>query len=167
MPNHRSLLGGRAKAAPFFFGTAMFDLSNPEKRGRLQKAIKSSGEALEKHRRVRKLMVEHYCGSWYDTTTPQEDDKILVNPINQAARIYTIALAANNPQVLVSTPRMEHIPFARRFEVNLSKLISDMALDQTFRAIVLDAFFCIGCGVVMMRDTDTRFHGLLESEEDV
>jgi hypothetical protein len=42
-----------------------------------------------------------------------------------------------------------------------------MALDQTFRAIVLDAFFCIGCGVVMMRDTDTRFHGLLESEEDV
>ncbi|HUW34900.1 MAG TPA: hypothetical protein VM223_25095, partial [Planctomycetota bacterium] len=112
-------------------------------------------------------MVEHYCGSWYDTTTPQEDDKILVNPINQAARIYTIALAANNPQVLVSTPRMEHIPFARRFEVNLSKLISDMALDQTFRAIVLDAFFCIGCGVVMMRDTDTRFHGLLESEEDV
>lgn len=42
-----------------------------------------------------------------------------------------------------------------------------MSLDKTFRSIVLDAFFCIGCGVVMMRDTDTRFHGLLESEEDV
>ena len=145
----------------------MFDLSNPEKRGRLLKAIKSSREALENHRRVRKMMVEHYCGSWYDTTTPQEDGKILVNMMNQTARIYTVALAANNPQVLVSTPRMEHIPFARRFEVNLGKLISDMALDKTFRAIVLDAFFCIGCGAVMMRDTDTRFHGLLESEEDV
>ena len=145
----------------------MFDLSNPEKRGRLLKAVKASREELEKHRRVRKLMVEHYCGSWYDTTTPQEDGKVLVNLMNQTARIYTVILAANNPQVLVSTPRMEMLPFARRFEVNLNKLISDMALDQTFRAIVLDAFFCLGCGVVTMRDTDTRFHGILESEEDV
>ena len=112
-------------------------------------------------------MIEHYCGSWYDTTTPQDDGKILVNLMNQTARIYTVALAANNPQVLVSVPRMESLPFARRFEVNLNKLISDMALDKTFQAIVLDAFFCLGCGVVMMRDTDTRFHGLLESEEDV
>ena len=157
----------RESVPPFSFGIAMIDLANPEKRGRLLKAIKASRDALEKHRRVRKLMVEHYCGSWYDTTTPQEDGKILVNLMNQTARIYTVALAANNPQVLVSVPRMESIPFARRFEVNVNKLISDMALDQTFRAIVMDAFFCIGCGVVMMRDTDTRFHGLLESEEDV
>lgn len=145
----------------------MFDLANDEKRGRLLKAIRSSREAFEKHRRVRKLMVEHYCGSWYSTTTPQDDGKILVNLMNQTARIYTISLAANNPQVLVSTPRMETLPFARRFEVNLNKLIGDMNLERTFRQIVLDAFFCLGCGVVMMRDTDTRFHGLLESEEDV
>ena len=145
----------------------MFDLANDEKRGRLLKAIKSSRQAIEKHRRVRKLMVEHHCGSWYDTTTPQDGGKVLVNILNQTARIFTVALAANNPQALVSTPRFDALPFARRFEVNLNKLISDMALDVTFRAIVMDAFFCIGCGVVMMRDTDTRFHGLLESEEDV
>lgn len=145
----------------------MFDLSNPEKRGRLRKAIKASRDALETHRRVRKLMVQHYCGSWYSTTAPQDSERILVNLMNQTARIHTVALAANNPQVLVSTPNLDNLPFARRFEVNLNKLISDMELDQTFRAIVLDAFFCIGCGVVMMRDTDTRFHGLLESEEDV
>ena len=145
----------------------MFDLANDEKRGRLLKAINSSRDAFEKHRRVRKLMVEHYCGSWYDTTTPQDSGKILVNLMNQTARIYTVALAANNPQVLVSTPAIENLPFARRFEVNLNKLIGDMSLDTTFRAIVLDAFFCLGCGVVMMRDTDTRFHGLLESEEDI
>jgi hypothetical protein len=87
--------------------------------------------------------------------------------MNQTARIYTVALAANNPQVMVSTPLVENWPFAKRFEINLNKLISDMELDVTFRAIVLDAFFCLGCGVVMMRDTDTRFHGILESEEDV
>lgn len=152
---------------PLSIGNAMFDLANPEKRGRLRKAIRASRDAIETHRRVRKLMVEHFCGSWYSTTAPQDSERILVNLLNQTGRIYTVALAANNPQVLVSTPLTDSLPFARKFETNLNKLISDMALDQTFRAIVLDAFFCIGCGVVMMRDTDTRFHGLLESEEDV
>ena len=143
----------------------MIDLHNDEKRGRLLKAIKSSRDALESYRRVRVANIKQYCGSWYHEEIA--DDKILVNLMNQAARIYTVALAANNPQVLVSTPITENQPFSRRFEVNVNKLISDMNLDKTFRAIVLDAFFCIGCGVVMMRDTDTRFHGILESEEDV
>jgi len=143
----------------------MFDLSNQEKRSRLYRAIKSSRDALDPFRRVRQVLIKDYVGSWYTETGAE--NKTLINLINQTARIYMISLAANNPQALVSTPRTENIAFARRFEVNLNKLISDMSLDQTFRMIVLDAFFCLGCGVVMMRDTDTRFHGLLESEEDV
>lgn len=143
----------------------MFDLANDEKRARLLKAIRNSRNALEPFRRVRKELIRDYVGSWYSQDGAEA--KTLVNLLNQTARIYTIALAANNPQVLVSTPSLENIPFARRFEINLNKLIGDMSLDQTFRGIVLDAFFCLGCGVVMMRDTDTRFHGLLESEEDV
>lgn len=143
----------------------MIDLANDEKRGRLLKAIRSSRNAMEPFRRVRKELIKDYVGSWYNESGAE--NKTLVNLINQTARIYTVALAANNPNVLVSVPRMELLPFARRFEVNLNKLISDMTLDKTFRAIVMDAFFCLGCGVVMMRDTDTRFHGILESEEDV
>jgi hypothetical protein len=143
----------------------MIDLQNDEKRGRLLKAIKSSRDAMEPFRRVRKELIRDYTGSWYSEGGARS--KTLVNLMNQTARIYTVALAANNPQVLVSTPRDEAYPFARRFEVNLNKLIGDMNLSQTFRSIVLDAFFCLGCGVVMMRDTETRFHGMLESEEDV
>lgn len=143
----------------------MIDLSNDVKRARLLKAIGSSRDAIEPFRRVRKELIKDYCGSWYSEGVAE--NKTLVNLINQTARIYVVALAANNPQVLVSTPSTENIAFARRFEVNLNKLISDMTLDATFRKIVLDAFFCLGCGVVTMRDTDTRFHGLLESEEDV
>ncbi len=120
---------------------------------------------MEPFRRVRRELIKDYVGSFYSESGAE--NPTLVNLINQTARIYTISLAANNPQVLVSTPRSESIAFARRFEINLNKLISDMALDQTFRLIVLDAFFCLGCGVVMMRDTDTRFHGMLEGEEDV
>jgi len=143
----------------------MFDLADDTKRARLLSAIRSSRTALEPFRRVRRALIKDYVGSWY--SEGGAENKTLVNLINQTARIYTVALAANNPQVLVSTPALENIPFARRFEINLNKLIGDMSLETTFRAILLDAFFCLGCGVVMMRDTDTRFHGLLESEEDV
>jgi hypothetical protein len=143
----------------------MIDLSDKVKRGRLLKAISSSNQSLEPFRRVRKELIRDYVGSWYSEGGAR--NKTLVNLMNQTARIYTVALAANNPQVMVSTPTLENLPFARKFEVNLNKLISDMELDVTFRAIVLDAFFCLGVGVVMMRDTDTRFHGILESEEDV
>ena len=143
----------------------MIDLHDELQRGRLLKAIKTSNEAMVPFRRVRKELIRDYVGDWYSEGGAK--NKTLVNLMNQTARIYTVALAANKPQVMVSTPNVDNWPFAMRFEVNLNKLISDMALDKTFRAIVMDAFFCLGCGVVMMRDTDTRFHGLLESEEDV
>jgi hypothetical protein len=143
----------------------MIDLHDKQSRARLLRAIKTSRQAMEPFRRVRKELIRDYVGSWYSENGAR--NKTLVNLMNQTARIYTVALAANNPQVMVSTPMTGNWSFAKRFEVNLNKLISDMALDVTFRAIVLDAFFCVGCGVVMMRDTDTRFHGLLESEEDV
>jgi len=143
----------------------MIDLHDKQSRGRLLKAIKTSREALEPFRRVRKELIRDYVGSWYSESGAR--NKTLVNLMNQTARIYTVALAAHNPAVMVSTPNVDNWPFAKRFEVNLNKLISDMELDVTFRSIVLDAFFCIGCGVVMMRDTNTRFHGILESEEDV
>ena len=141
------------------------DLHDKQARGRLLKAIKTSRQALEPFRRVRKELIRDYVGSWYSEGGAR--NKTPVNLTNQTARIYTVALAAHNPQVMVSTPLEENLPFAKRFEVNLNKLIGDMELDVTFRSIVLDAFFCLGCGVVITRDTDTRFHGLLESEEDV
>src|SRR5690606_30052132 len=122
---------------PFLRAVPMIDLDDKERRGRLLKAVKTSREAMEPFRRVRKELVRDYVGSWYSETGAR--NKTLVNLMNQTARIYTIALAANNPQVMVSTPREVTLPFARRFEANLNHLISDMNLDQTFRAIVLDA----------------------------
>jgi len=143
----------------------MLDLHDKQVRGRVRKAIKTSLEHLDPFRRVRKEFIRDYVGSWY--SEQGAENKTLINLMNQTARIYTVALAANNPQVLISTPKQEYWPFAQRFEVNINQLISDMTLDKTFRAIVLDAFFCIGCGVVIMRNTNTKFHGLLETEEDI
>lgn len=143
----------------------MIDLHDKRVRGRLLTAIKTSRQAMSPFRKVRKEFIRDFSGSWYSENGAR--NRTLVNLMNQTARIYTVALAANNPQAMVSTPLAESWPFAKRFEVNLNLLISDMNMGKTFRAIVLDAFFCLGCGVVMMRDTNTRFHGLLESEEDV
>jgi hypothetical protein len=148
----------------------VIDLHDKQSRDRVLKAIKTSREKIVPFRRVFQRFIKDYAGSWYsEETAPPNEPKVLVNLANQTARIYAVALAANNPQVMVSTPRVENWPFAKRFEVNLNKLISDMELDVKFRAVVLDAFFCIGCGVVLMRDTpaEKHFHGMLESEEDV
>lgn len=120
---------------------------------------------MEPFRRVRKELIRDYVGSWYSEDGASA--KTLVNLMNQTAKIYTVALAANNPQVMVSTPLVEQWHFARRYEANLNTLISDMELDVTFRSVVMDAFFGIGCACVMMRDSGTQFLGLMESEEDV
>jgi len=143
----------------------MIDLSNKEKRDRLLKSIKNSRQSLLPFRRVRKRLIQDYVGSWWNEDGAES--KTLVNLINQTAKIYTVSLAANTPQVLVTTPVYEYSPFAKRFDVNLNKLLVDMNLDRTFRSIVLDAFFCIGCSVTMMRDTDTEYHGILQGEEDI
>lgn len=145
----------------------MLDLRDKLIRGRLFQAVKTSREAWRPFCRAARELIRDHVGSWYQERPYGARYKTLVNLMNQTARIYTVALAANNPRVKVVSESPEQWPFAQRFQVGLNKLISDMELDATFRAIVLDAFFCIGCGVVQMRDTDTRFHGLLESEEDV
>jgi len=145
----------------------MLDLHDKLVRGRLFTAVKTSREKWRPFCRVAKELIRDHVGTWYQEPPHGARYKTLVNLINQTARIYMVALAANNPRVKVTAENIELWPFAQRFQVALNKLISDMQLDATFREIVLDAFFCIGCGVVQMRDTDTRFHGLLESEEDV
>jgi len=145
----------------------MLDLHDKLVRGRVFQAVKTSREAWGPFCRTAKELIRDHVGSWYQERPHGARYKTLVNYINQTARIYTVALAANNPRVKAVTADPAQWPFARRFQVGLNKMIADMHLDATFRAVVLDAFFSVGCGVVQMRDTDTRFHGLLESEEDV
>ena len=141
----------------------MLDLADKAARDRLWKAVKSSREAMFGFRQNRRNLLRDYVGSWYQKEGGARF-KTLVNLIQQTAKIYTVALAANNPRVMISSQVPEYESFAKRFQINLNRLVDRIELDVTMRAIVLDAFFCIGCACVMMRDTDTRFHGLLDSE---
>lgn len=147
----------------------MIDLENPLQRGRLFKAVKSSREAFAPHCRVREILIEDYVGSWYRErgwkTGP--DQQILANLLNQTARIYSTVMAFNNPAAMVTPRKAAGWPLADRFELALNTLIGDMALNETFQAVVLDAFFSIGIVCVQMGETDTRFHGMLEAGEDV
>ncbi len=145
----------------------MLDLTDRQVRGRVIQAVKTSREAWRPFTVTAKELIRDHVGSWYQDKPHGARYKTLVNLINQTARIYTVALAANNPRFKIETETLEHWPFAQRFQLGLNKLIADMQLDTIFRQVVLDAFFCIGCVVVQRRDTDTRFHGILASEEDV
>ena len=70
----------------------MIDLSNDEKRGRLLKAIRSSRDAMEPFRRVRKTLIKDYVGSWYSTSGA--DNKTLVNLMNASLAGLFFALQA-------------------------------------------------------------------------
>ena len=84
---------------------------------------------MEPFRRVRNELIRDYAGSWYPGGAKQNPG---VNLINQTARIYATAPRHNNLQVLISTPDQKTSPFARRFEINLNKLISDMRARSDF-----------------------------------
>jgi hypothetical protein len=138
----------------------MIDLESESQRGGLLRAVKSADEAMEPHRRVRMELLRDHVGSWYSTSGARQE--VVVNLINQTARIYSRVLAANNPRVKVVPRGTEHYPFARRFQTAINKLIFDIQLDQTLRACIMDAFFFMGVAKVCLADS-----GQLQFEQDV
>lgn len=138
----------------------MIDLYDKKQRERVLRAVKSSREALEPFRKTRIEMIKDYVGSWYSERGARNE--VLVNLLNQMARIYSRFLAANNPRVKVVAKHPKGLPFAKRYEINLNKKIVDMELDQTFRLIILDAFFLMGVAKVTMTDSGI---GVQESED--
>ena len=131
----------------------MIDLGDKIAIQRLHKAKKTSRDALVPFQRVRTRIIEDYVGSWYS----QYGSKLptLVNKLNQTARIYQMALAANNPQCKVTTFNQKLWPFARKFEQNINRVISNIDLKTTIQAAVLDAFFLVG--IVKVRLADAGF----------
>ena len=79
----------------------MIDLGDRIAVERLHRAKKTSRDAIVPFQRVRTRIIEDHAGSWYS----QYGAKVptLVNKLNQTARIYQMALCANNPQCKVTS----------------------------------------------------------------
>lgn len=138
----------------------VIDLKDQQERGRLLKAVETSMRSFDVFRTVHAEFIKDYVGSWYSERGATFDT--IVNLINQAARVYARILAANNPRVNITTHRPHLWSFASRYEIGINRLICDMKLDEKFRSIILDAFFCIGVARVCMAD-----RGQVEIERDV
>lgn len=133
------------------------------RRKRLFKAVEDSYKDLEPFRCLQRSLIEEYAGDGYGGGGKEgQKRQIIVNLLNQTVEAYMMALAANRPQVLVSTRHAELKPFAAHFQVGLNNLIEEINLEQTIRRWVLDAFFCLGIVKVHMASS-----GLVQIEQDL
>lgn len=126
----------------------MFDYNNPLDMERLKGAIEHAGHQLETFKSHRNTAIEEFVGNWYDTTSNLEQP---VNLMALMVEIYLMHLAGSNPQVLMTTPRKDILPFAKDFEAVINQELKDMNFDATLRRWVQDALFGIGvmkCGLV-------------------
>jgi len=138
----------------------MIDLGLQTDVERLYTAIDSSRSARRPFRRNRIDMLREFVGPYYNDQGP--DQEVLVNLLNMTAIVYTIGLAAENPQVYVTTGQRELWPFAFRWEHSLNDLIEEIHFAETHQAIVLDAFFTGGIGKVFQAEWES-----VQLEDDV
>ena len=147
----------------------MINPNNENHVGQLFGQIEESLRKLGHFRRARYSIISDYCGHLYGSAEsgfPEGDlnhrREIYLNVIHQAAEVYTQSLAANRPQVMVSTKFDELKPFAHRYQTGLNNHIQEIRLEDTLQSAVLDAFFWMG--VVKVFSSNSH---LVEIEQDV
>ena len=131
----------------------MIDPHKEIDRERLFRAMESSHRKLEPFRKLLLELVVDYAGSAYGDPAATARPEILVNLLNQAVDAYTMALVANRPRIMVSTPNEDRQRFAKQFELAMNHLIEEMKLELTLRQAVLDAFFCVGVVKLQLADS--------------
>lgn len=132
-----------------------------KKNDRLVSAVKHSFRAVDWMRKLNRELILEYTGSGYGGNSDRRRE-VFMNVMMQAVDAYTITLAANNPQILMTTEYPELRVFAKRMQVAMNNLIKEIGLKVTLRRALLDAFFSMGIVRLHMRDSK-----LVEIEDDV
>lgn len=138
------------------------DVYSETSRGHLFKALERNFRSLEPFRNLVRGLVAETAGPDYvqDHDGPKREQ--LLNLMRQATVAYTMSLAANRPQVLLSTHYPQYRSFARHFEQATNNLLQEIRIEQTIQRWVLDAFYCLGVVKVHMADS-----GLIQIAPDV
>ena len=108
----------------------------------------------------RKEMLREYVGKHYNGNGSQFE--VLVNLLSMTADVYTIGLAANNPNVNISTNNRQLWPFANRFKVGINNQIKEMRFAETLQHILLDSLFGIGISKTHLAESDP-----IQLEDDI
>lgn len=132
-----------------------FDLGNKSHRERFWKAEDTSRQTLlTRWCRPRAALIQDYVGSWY---SPGGAERVqYLDLMNQTARIYTMALAFNNPQCKINSFNRKLWPFCTNFEIAVNNVVRKMDLRTVLRQGVLDAFFLWGIFKTRLADAGLR-----------
>lgn len=118
---------------------------NPNRRedfDRLRRAIEYSRKRLEGFRRQRERAIKQYVGANYsdDVFT----DRVPINFLELAVGIYKRQLAANNPQVIVSTDNKQLKRPAAVFSLAINHLLNEIDFQRSVQEWVVQAMFSLG-----------------------
>lgn len=139
------------------------DVYDKKQRQRLVTTIEQSYRALQPFRRLIAELVRETAGPEYgneNSSAPRREQ--LLNLMHQAMTAYTMSLAANRPQVLVSTPYENLNSFAAHFQQATNNLLEEIDFEATLQRWVLDAFYCVGIIKVHLADS-----GIVEMAPDL
>ena len=125
-----------------------------KKRQKLFKAIKQSRDSLRSFRENRLELIKKYCGDMYGDNSNDGNGNVskkkYLNLLNLTAEIYSMSMAAQNPQVQVETRYRQLTGFSKHYEQAINNQLNDMRFSATLKDIVTDAFFGIGVAKVFM-----------------
>lgn len=118
---------------------------------RLFRRVEYSRRQLRPFREDRLELIRQHAGSRFGNDNNKKE--VLVNLMHQTAETYSMSLTAQRPRVMVSTKKPELRPFAINYQCAINNLIQEIALENTLRTAVLDAFFSIGIVKVSRGDS--------------
>lgn len=110
---------------------------------RLREAMRVGRKGLADFRRQRTELIEQYVGQHYGGEAGS-GDRVPTNLLEMYINIMLSQLAANSPQVLVTSENVELKPEALDLEVGLNHRFGEIELGDTLRDAVMDALFCVG-----------------------
>lgn len=137
--------------------------NNSKHRVRLKDDWVSARQALKRFRAMRKTLVEDFAGDLWTAPAGDADryrqQRVVVNSMQQAISAYTMLLAANRPQVDVTTEYRELIAFAKLFSVTLNNLVKCLPVESVLQSAVREACFAMGIVRVGMFPGGTTPYG--------
>ncbi len=138
------------------------DINNLTERERLHRVVQGHYRALEPFRKLVKDLVVEFAGSNYGNGGPSPRFQTMIPLTKQMVDAYQMALVANRPRVMCSTPYQELRWFSKVYEVAINNLIKEIGVEYTLRSAVLDALFGLGIVKVHMADA-----GVVQVEHDL
>jgi len=109
---------------------------------RLRKSMDWSDQQLTVFRDQRLETVREQVGKWYGANGA--DDERPINKLRQAKQAYGRQLAANNPNVLITTDYPQLKPLARTYRQVMNRILRELEYQITLAAVVDDGLDMVG-----------------------